>query len=108
MGLAMKKQPPPSPDDFLNEHSTCGIPGVYFAVDLQREVFSPLKQIAGDIIVEGLTLLAARPKVGKTWLAIDVAVAVTQGTYCLGDIQCEPGAVLFLALEDNKRRGNGG
>ncbi len=51
-----------------------------------------------------LTLLAARPKVGKTWLALEIAIAVDRGGYCLGDIKCEPGNVLFLALEDNQRR----
>ena len=77
---------------------------IYSVDGLRTEVFPTLKQIAGDIIVEGLTLLASRPKVGKTWLAFDVAIAVAQGTYCLGDLKCEPGDVLFLALEDNKRR----
>jgi hypothetical protein len=79
-------------------------PEIYLVDTLRIETFPTLKQIAGDIIVEGLTLLAARPKVGKTWLALDVAVAVDQATYCLGDFKCEQGDVLFLALEDNRRR----
>jgi hypothetical protein len=79
-------------------------PDIYSVDTLRTEIFPTLKQIAGEIIVEGLTLLASRPKVGKTWLALDVAIAVAQGTYCLGDIQCEQGDVLFLALEDNRRR----
>jgi RecA-family ATPase len=77
---------------------------IYSVQTLRTEKFPTLKQIAGDIIVEGLTLLAARPKIGKTWLALDVAIAVAQGSYCLGDIKCDQGDVLFLALEDNKRR----
>ncbi|WP_206742318.1 AAA family ATPase [Sinorhizobium fredii] len=68
------------------------------------ETFPPLRQVAGDIILEGLTILAARPKVGKTWLMLQIAIAVSEGGYCLGDIQCESGDVLYLALEDNKRR----
>jgi hypothetical protein len=77
---------------------------VYSTEGLRTERFPMLKHIAGDIIVEGLTLLAARPKTGKTWLALDIAVAVARGGYCLGNIQCDQGTVLFLALEDNKRR----
>lgn len=77
---------------------------IYWVHTLRTEVFPKLKQIAGDIIVEGLSLLASRPKIGKTWLSLDVAIAVAQGTYCLGAIQCEQGDVVFLALEDNKRR----
>ena len=79
-------------------------PDIYVADTLRLQQFPTLNRICGDIIVEGLTLLAARPKIGKTWLALDIAIAVDRGGYCLGDIKCEPGAVLFLALEDNKRR----
>jgi hypothetical protein len=78
--------------------------GSYSMQDLQRRTFAPLKQVVGHIIVEGLTLIASRPKVGKTWLALDMAVAVGRGGICLGDIKCAPGNVLFLALEDNERR----
>ena len=79
-------------------------PEIYTVDSLRTANFPALKQICGDIIVEGLTLLAAKPKIGKTWLALDIAVAVASGGYCLGDIKCEQGGVLFLALEDNKRR----
>jgi AAA domain len=77
---------------------------LYTVDSLCNEDFPMLKKIAGDIIVEGLTLLASRPKVGKTWLALDIAIAVDNAGFCLGDIKCEQGDVLFLALEDNKRR----
>ena len=76
----------------------------YDLADLRLAVFPPLAHIAGDIIVEGLTLLAARPKIGKTWMALEIAVAIPTGGTCLGDTQCEKGGVLFLALEDNPRR----
>ncbi|WOS64262.1 AAA family ATPase [Sinorhizobium fredii] len=79
-------------------------PEIYDAAELRFQTFEPLRQVAGEIIVEGLTVLAARPKVGKTWLMLDVAIAIGSGGYCLGDIQCEQGDVLYLALEDNKRR----
>src|SRR4051794_36654660 len=79
-------------------------PGIYTTDSLRFQQFPTLKMICGDIVVEGLTLLAAKPKIGKTWLALDIAIAVDTGGYCLGDIECEQGDVLFLALEDNKRR----
>jgi hypothetical protein len=79
-------------------------PHIYTADSLRLQQLPTLNRICGDIIVEGLTLLAARPKIGKTWLALDIAIGVDRGGYCLGDIKCEPGNVLFLALEDNKRR----
>jgi hypothetical protein len=53
---------------------------------------------------ETLTILAGRPKLGKSWLMLDVGLAVAAGRYCLGETKCEQGDVLYLALEDNERR----
>jgi hypothetical protein len=94
---------PPQPEPPRDKKKPDGS-DIYGVDTLRTEIFPILKQIAGDILVEGLTLLASRPKIGKTWLALDLAIAVDQARYCLGDIRCEQGDVLFLALEDNKRR----
>jgi RecA-family ATPase len=51
----------------------------------------------------GLTILAGRPKVGKSWLALQVALAVASGGRILGQ-RAEQGPVLYLALEDSPRR----
>src|SRR5690606_11474648 len=56
-----------------------------------------------DIIPAGLTILAGRPKVGKSWLALSIAQAVAAGGVVLGK-QVEPGPVLYMGLEDNPRR----
>jgi RecA-family ATPase len=55
-------------------------------------------------LVEGATILAGRPKIGKSWLALDWSVAVARGGFCFGDVRCKEGDVLYIALEDNKRR----
>jgi hypothetical protein len=49
--------------------------GIFSAADLQGRVFPPIKWIVPDILPEGLTLLAGKPKLGKSWLALDIAVA---------------------------------
>jgi hypothetical protein len=74
------------------------------AAELQRKVFPPIKYVVPGFIAEGCTLLAGRPKLGKSWLALDIALAVSRGSTCLGQIKCEQGSVLCLALEDNERR----
>jgi hypothetical protein len=76
----------------------------FTALDLQRMIFPPIKYVVTGYIVEGLTLLAGRPKRGKSWLLLHAAVAVARGGYTLGDVQCAQGEVLYAALEDNKRR----
>jgi hypothetical protein len=52
--------------------------------DLQHKTFPPLKYIVPRLIVEGLTLVAGRPKIGKSWMALDIAIAVATGGTCLG------------------------
>ena len=74
------------------------------AAELQHKIFPPIKYIVPGYLTEGCTLFAGRPKIGKSWLALDFALAVTCGSTCLGGIQCERGDVLFLALEDNEQR----
>jgi hypothetical protein len=74
------------------------------AAALRTMTFSPLRYIVPELIVEGCVLLAGRPKVGKSWLALDIGLAVAAGRYCLGERKPEQGRVLHLALEDGDRR----
>jgi hypothetical protein len=77
---------------------------IRLASDLRRKIFAPIRYIVPGYIAEGCVLLAGRPKLGKSWLVLDVALAIALGSTCLGDVACEQGEVLFLALEDNERR----
>ena len=56
------------------------------------------------LIPEGLTILAGKPKVGKSWMVLDIALALAAGRYALGEFNLEEGDVLYAALEDNNRR----
>lgn len=51
----------------------------------------------------GLGLLAGAPKIGKSWLALDLALHVAKGEEYLGR-RTRGGDVLYLALEDTERR----
>src|SRR5262245_7648782 len=74
------------------------------AETLQHMTFPAIKYVVPGVIVEGLTLLAGKPKVGKSWLLLHAAIAVARGGFTLGDIHCIEGDVLYCALEDNLRR----
>lgn len=75
------------------------------AAALMAKTFRPVRYVVPGYIVEGLTILGGAPKLGKSWLALNVAVAVASPDQpCLGDIAVEHGDVLYLALEDNERR----
>jgi hypothetical protein len=84
--------------------STKQQPDVFNAERLNQMTFSPIKYVVHGYIVEGLTLFAGKPKIGKSWLLLHVAFAVAEGGLTLGNAQCEQGDVLYAALEDNQRR----
>jgi DNA-binding transcriptional ArsR family regulator len=56
-----------------------------------------------DLLPVGLSVLAGKPKVGKSWLALQIAQAVATGGHALGKT-VTAGPVLYLALEDSPRR----
>jgi RecA-family ATPase len=60
--------------------------------------------IVEDVIPEGFTLLAGRPKMGKSFLILDIAVNVANGKQVAKAFPTEQTGVLYLALEDNKNR----
>lgn len=76
------------------------------AKELKQKHFEPISYVIDGLIPEGVTLLVGKPKTGKSWLALDIAIAVATGGECLGHAVPRPGDVLYLALEDNERRLN--
>ena len=71
---------------------------------LRKTVFPPVKWAVEGFLPSGCTILAGSPKVGKSILALHLAVGVAIGGIVLSKIQVEKGEVLYLALEDNLRR----
>ncbi|GAB1813790.1 AAA family ATPase [Mycobacterium sp. MUNTM1] len=55
------------------------------------------------LLPEGFGILAAAPKIGKSWLVLSLGLAVAAGTSFLG-VPVEQRPVLYLALEDSHRR----
>jgi len=56
------------------------------------------------IMSEGLNLLAGAPKMGKSMLALNLALTIAGGGMALGNIPVDPADVLYLSLEDKQRR----
>jgi len=77
---------------------------VISAAELQDKVFPEPKWAVPGLLTEGLTILAGRPKRGKSWMGLGLALAVASGGLALGKIKVEKGDALYLALEDNERR----
>ena len=74
------------------------------AAELMAKQFNPVRYVVPGYVAEGITLLAGAPKIGKSWMAMGLCVAVASGEPAFGSIPVEQGDVLYLALEDNERR----
>lgn len=99
-GIAENRDPPPP---------SIVSPGLWAthavrASDLQAKAFEPLRYVLPGLIPEGTSLLVGRPKLGKSWLVLDLCIAIADGRGALGTLQPEAGDVLYLALEDGERR----
>ena len=73
------------------------------AKDLQDKEFKPIKWVVEGLLPQGLALLVAPPKYGKSWLMLWLGLQVAQGNSIWGlpTLQCD---VLYLSLEDTQRR----
>ena len=59
--------------------------------------------IVEDMLYQGLTILAGAPKVGKSWLCLDLGISVCNGEPILG-LKTNKCDCLYLALEDSYYR----
>ena len=72
--------------------------------DLMEKEVSPIKWVIPGILPEGFTVLASKPKVGKSTLSLDTAIAVARQESLLGLNDHEPlhGRTLYIALDDTQ------
>ncbi len=73
------------------------------AAELLAADFPHAGWIVPGLLPTGLSTLAGRPKMGKSWLALQIACAVGAAGSVLGRA-VEQGPVLYLALEDRPHR----
>jgi hypothetical protein len=73
------------------------------ALEILNTTFKPIMWTLENLLPEGLFLLCAGPKVGKSWMSLQMALATASGGTVLGERATE-GDALVLALEDNDRR----
>ena len=52
------------------------VPPIHSAAELQHREFPPIKYVVPGIIAPGLTLFAGKPKIGKSWFCLDIALCV--------------------------------
>lgn len=70
---------------------------------LMSQPLQPLNFVVDTLISQGLHVLAGSPKVGKSWLALWLAVTVAKGEPVWG-LPVKQGTTLYLCLEDSQLR----
>jgi hypothetical protein len=94
-----------SSDTIINIQSKASMQNEgYTASELMQIDFPEPVWVIPNLLPQGLTLLCGKPKMGKSFLALNVALDLSSGSKVLGKIPINPIAVLYLALEDTYRR----
>src|SRR5215207_9041169 len=96
------------PEDVLNE-STKGrrrTPETFTGEHLRSKEFAPITWVIPELLPTGVTLFGGREKMGKSWLAFSLCIAIATGGVALGSRRVEQGDALYLSLEDSERRLN--
>ena len=78
--------------------------GSWFSAQaLMAEQLPELCYLVEGFLPQGLVLLASPPKYGKSWLALQLCLAVSRGEPFLG-MPTKQATCLYLALEDGRQR----
>ena len=68
--------------------------------EIMTTVYKPIEFVVDNLLAQGLYILAGAPKVGKSWLALDMCLSIAKGEKVLGkETSC--GHVVYLSLEDS-------
>ena len=69
--------------------------------EIMTTVYKPIEFVIDGLLAQGLYILAGAPKVGKSWLALDMCLSIAKGEKILG-LKTSQGTALYLCLEDRK------
>ena len=75
----------------------------YTMQELYDQPLEPVEYLVDGLLAPGLYILGGSPKVGKSWMALQLCLAVCGGTTFLGRKTTQT-EVLYLALEDGPQR----
>lgn len=74
------------------------------ATEVLSTSYPPLRYFVDELLAEGLTILAGKPKKGKSYLALDMSLAIAVGRQAFMKFATEKSKVLYVSLEDGPRR----
>ena len=71
--------------------------------EIMTQPLKPIEFVVDNLITQGLFILAGAPKIGKSWLTLDICLSVAKGEPVL-NANTNHGTALYLCLEDSKIR----
>ncbi|MCM1167803.1 MAG: helicase RepA family protein [Lachnospiraceae bacterium] len=71
--------------------------------ELMTQPLKPIEFVVNNLITQGLFILAGAPKIGKSWLALDICLSVAKGEPVM-NAATKQGTALYLCLEDSRIR----
>ncbi len=103
-GRPLTPKPPPGVRPAAMKRRRGRPEGVSAAALMKRE-FPPLEVLIPGVLPAGLSVLAGKTKIGKSWMGLDIALSFAAGRPVLfGEYAEKRGGVILLALEDSERR----
>jgi hypothetical protein len=74
------------------------------ASTIYQKKFGPTNYIIDQIVPEGTMIITGKPKTRKSWLALNLCLAVAYGGKALGYYQAQRGDALYIDLEMGEKR----
>jgi biotin operon repressor len=84
--------------------SSSALPPMDNAEELKTMELPKAKYLISDLFGWGLIMLAGTHKIGKSFMMLQLAVAVSTGGIFLGKYKCKKRKVIYLCLEDGRER----
>jgi len=68
--------------------------------DFLEKKYEPIKFLVEDILPEGLSIISGSPKIGKTFLALNLGLSIATGSKTLGHLRTEKVGVAYFAIDE--------
>lgn len=94
----------PTPNARATQNMSTPLTTVFTMSELMGMRFKPPTPLIPGIVVSGTILLVAPPKIGKSWMCLDLGYQLATGGRAFGSIPLTSRPVLYMALEDGPRR----
>jgi len=72
--------------------------------ELIEQDLGEVQWLVRNILPQGFFFLAGRPKIGKSFMTLQLCSSIVAGQKFLGNEVLQKGRVLYISLEDNRRR----